>query len=325
MAHWLDHVVARALPGGAWFLDGWGDPAAIEGTSLEAARSLPPPPAVEIAWEREERFAGIRVRDGSFPSPEVRLPEPVRRARARLVEPQGGAAAACLYLASSGEQGYSRRARLARPLVARGIAALILEQPYYGSRRPAGQRGPELRTVADLVLMGAAAVREGRALLGWLRREGFARVGVAGFSMGGQLAGAVAASLPFPVAAAPLCPSDSAAFVFTEGLLSRAPRWGALARPGLSPEQARERFRDILSAYAVTGLPPPRAPAAAVVVGAARDGFVSPEEARRIAGHWAGSELRWLPGGHASAYLGGGPEMRRAIADAFDRLGAEAR
>lgn len=318
--HWLDRLVAPALPAGTWFREGWGDERVLEETSVEPAEALPAPPPIEIAWEREERFAGIRVRDGSFESPEARLPAAARRARVRIVEPAAGAAAACLHLAASGEEGYSRRARFARSLVAAGIAALLLEQPYYGSRRPPRQRGAGLRTVSDLLLMGAAAVREGRALLGWLRAAGYARVGASGFSMGGQMAAAVAASLPFPAAAAPLAPSDSPAFVFTEGLLSALPSWRSLSRPGLGPEEARLRLRDVLGRFSITRMPPPRAPFAAVIVGAEGDGFVSPEGARRIAAHWKGAELRWLPGGHASAFLLGGAEMRRAVADALDRL-----
>jgi pimeloyl-ACP methyl ester carboxylesterase len=320
--HWLDRLVSLTLPAGTWFRDGWGDERIIEGTAPEEAAPLPPPPPIEIAWEREERFAGLRVRDGSFESPEARLPAPVRRARVRLVEPAGGAGSACLHLASSGEQGYSRRARFARPLVGAGIAAALLEQPYYGSRRPPGQQGVSLRTVSDLILMGAAAVREGRALLGWLRAAGFERVGVSGFSMGGQMAAAVAASLPFPVAAAPLAPSDSPAFVFAEGLLRAYPRWRSLGGPDRPAEEARLRLRDLLARFAVTRMPPPRAPGAAVIVGAADDGFVSPGEVRRIAAHWKGAELRWVAGGHASAFLFAGDAMRRAIADAFERLGA---
>jgi esterase/lipase len=59
--------------------------------------------------------------------------------------------------------------------------------------------------------MGLAAEREGRALLGWLRSVGFENVGVSGLSMGGQVAASVAATLPYPVAAAPLAPPDSPA------------------------------------------------------------------------------------------------------------------
>jgi dienelactone hydrolase len=318
--HWLDLLVGRVLPAGAWFRDGWGDERVLADALVEAAASRPAPPAIEVAWEREARPPGLRIRDGWFPSPEARLPPEVRRARVRLVEPEGGAAAACLHLAATGEVGFGRRERLARPLLAQGIAALFLEQPYYGSRRPQGQEGVRLRTVSDLVLMGAGAAREGRALLGWLRSRGFSRVGVSGFSMGGQMAAAAAASLPFPVAAAPLLPSDSPAFVFTEGLLAAYPRWEALAGPGTRPEAARERLREILARFAVTRLPRPRDPGAAVILGAEADGFVSAEDVRRIAAHWAGAELRWLPGGHARAFLQGAGEMRRAIRDALARL-----
>jgi hypothetical protein len=49
------------------------------------------------------------------------------------------AAALALHLAGTGDHGFSRRLVTALPLVSEGIAALILESPYYGRRRPIHQ------------------------------------------------------------------------------------------------------------------------------------------------------------------------------------------
>ncbi len=314
--HWLDRLFYLALPRQPFFARGWGDAEIVEGARIERLLEIEPEPAA-VVWGAERRRGVLRVRDGEFESPEVRLPPCARRARVRLLSPPAGARAACLLLAATGDQGFAMRTHFAAPLVRDGVAALLLENPLYGARRLPGERGVPLR-VSDLVLMAAATLREARALAAMLRAGG-RRVAVSGYSMGGQMAAVVGATLPFPLAVVPLAPSDSPAAVFTEGMLSRHPRWAALARGGATPERARRDLREFLSRFAVTRLPPPREPRAAIVVATRRDGVVPPEEQRRIAEHW-GCELRWLPDGHVSAFLRRGPEMRRAIADALARL-----
>lgn len=317
--HWLDRVFYLFLTRQPFFAGGWGDEAVIRDIPLEGARERPAAP-VEIAWGPERREWGGLLREGSFESPEPRLPPVARRARVRMLRPAGGEPrAACLHLASSGDEGFGMRLRFAAPLLQQGIAALVLENPYYGERRPTGQPGPALRTVSDMVLMATAAVRESRSLLAWLEGRGQRRLGVCGYSMGGQMSALVAATWPRPMALAALAPSDSPASVFTEGLLKTHPRWDALRRPDGSEDRARAELRQLFLRYAVSALAPPVEPRAAVVVANREDGVVPPSDAERIARRW-GCELRWLPGGHVSAVLLEQPAMRRALADAFARL-----
>ena len=40
--------------------------------------------------------------------------------------------------------------------------------------------------------------------------------------------------------------------------------------------------------------------------------------------HWPGSELRWVAGGHVSAFVLQQPAFRRAIADSLERIAAPA-
>ena len=61
-------------------------------------------------------------------------------------------------------------------------------------------------------------------------------------------------------------------------------------------------------------------PAAAVIVGALEDAYVTRQSIRELAAHWPGSEVRWVPGGHVSAFLLQQPAFRAAIADSLDRL-----
>jgi pimeloyl-ACP methyl ester carboxylesterase len=286
---------------------------------LDGARERPAAP-IDVAWGPEGREGRGLLREGTFESPEARLPPAVRRVRVRMLRPAAGAPrAVCLHFAASGDQGFAMRLRFAAPLLEQGIAAVVLENPYYGARRPPGQPGAALRTVADMVLMATAAVREGRSLLAWLEERGHRRLGVAGYSMGGQMCAMVAITWPRPLAVAALAPSDSPASVFTEGLLASHPCWDALRRPGGTDEDARAELRRFLLRYAVSGQPPPVAPRAAVVVANRRDAVVSPAEAERIAAHW-GCELRWLKGGHVSAAILEHSAMRRAVADALARL-----
>jgi dienelactone hydrolase len=176
-----------------------------------------------------------------------------------------------------------------------------------------------VRCVADLALMGLATVLEARGLLRWLRDEGVEHAGVAGYSMGGQLAAMAGASLPWPVALVPMAPAASPAWVFTEGPMSRGVAWDALGEP----DRSRERLRSTLLKLSVLALPAPRDPARAIVVGTSQDGVVPPAEMEAIAAHWRGAELRWLPAGHVSGVLLQARALRRAVLDAFARGGLD--
>lgn len=57
------------------------------------------------------------------------------------------------------------------------ICTLVLESPFYGSRRPAAQRGSKLLRVSDLLTLGWATIAESINLLHWLREEGYGPLG----------------------------------------------------------------------------------------------------------------------------------------------------
>lgn len=291
---------------------------------VEALRSPPRPKAIELTWGRPQRRLGVEVTDGVFESPvdDGTLPQQSRIGRVRLLLPAGTTrpdVPICLHLAATGEQSYKRRLALAWPLLSRGIGALLLENPLYGQRRPPGQVGVGMRHVADLMTMGRAAVEEARGLLLSLRASGHTKLGVSGFSMGGQLAALTGALLDFPMAIVPVAAPSSAKAVFIDGLLRRAPAWSALAGHE-ELDAVRSRLVSVLEASDVTLQPPPRAPEAAILLAAQHDGYVAKESAARIHHHWPGSEMRWMPGGHVSGYVGSARHVRAAIEDAFTRL-----
>jgi Alpha/beta hydrolase domain containing 18 len=318
--HLLDFMFGLAARGPRFFQDGWGDRALCEAMDPVAlAGRRIPRLVVELGAARREH--GGLVHEGTFASPEVRLPPCARTARIRLLLPERGLRAVALHLAASGDQGFGVRARFAAPLLERGIGALVLENAYYGARRPANQPRHAFRSISDLHLMGAATFQEGRALLRWAKERLRVLVGVTGYSMGGQLSAMVGASLPFPCAVVPVAAPCSPASVLREGVLHHVAEWEAIAGRGGHLAAARQTLCEHLARFAVTSLPPPFWSDAAIVVGTRDDGVVPPADQERIARHW-GAELRWLPAGHVSAVFRHQGDMRQAIADAFDRLEA---
>ncbi len=316
VADLLFGVVVR---GPRFFNEGWGDRALCDSTDPAELAGRPPPRLEVKLGPARPAHGGILV-EGTFPSPERCLPECARTARFRLLLPEGRPAGVAVHLAASGDQGFGIRLRFARPLLARGIGALVLENPFYGARRPPDQHRHAMRSVSDLHLLGRATFLEARGLLRWLS-EGLRvrRLGVTGYSMGGQLAAMVGASWPEPLAVVPVAPTCSPDSVLREGVLRHVAHWRALAGAGGDEEAARAELIGHLARFAVTALPPPCWPRAAIVVGTEADGVVPPAEMDKIARHW-GAELRWLPAGHVTAVVLHLDAMRQAIADAFDRL-----
>ncbi len=318
--HFLDLVFGMAARGAPFFEDGWGDRELC--LSMDpAALARRPIPAIGVHLSRPRAAYGGLLQEGSFDSPEDRLPRCGRRARIRMLLPsRRKVRGVAVHLAASGDQGFAVRLRFAAPLLDDGIGAIVLENPYYGSRRPQRQQGPAVRSVSDLHLMGAATFQEGRALLRWIREEREVPLaGVTGYSMGGQLAAMVGASMPFPVAIVPIAAPCSPDSVLRHGVLRKLAHVAALATDGETVEAAREALCVHLSRFSVTALPAPVVPEAAIVVGTRSDGVVPPSEMRCIAEHW-GAELRWMEAGHVSAVLRHQGEMREAIRDAFLQL-----
>ena len=184
-------------------------------------------------------------------------PPPLLRHRPLVVIPPG-----------TGEHGYLRRRHFwGLPLARLGAASLLLEGPYYGSRKPARQLASRLRQVSDLAVLGRTTVEECRGLLGWMHPSGGGEgsrlpwlapdsLVMAGTSMGGLHSAMTAALTPFPVGLVSWLGPTSAGPVFSRGALADACEWDALAEqlpaeqvpamppPGDKPaETAREAAR----------------------------------------------------------------------------------
>jgi dienelactone hydrolase len=317
MQHPVDRLSGLLLDHGPdrlkFFSDGWGDPAHAIPTDIV---DVPPQP-LPITWLSQTTEDETMVKHGSFTSPFEPLPHRAQKGSILSMEPAGVTTTRVVLLMPAWNEHEPRvRVALARRLAKRGIRSLILENPYYGTRHPDPTEGQPIRTVSDFMVMGGAAVSEARGILSWLDQEGF-EIGVSGYSMGGNTAALASATVPFPVATAALAASHSPGPVFLDGVLRNGIAWDALG--GADQEQA---LRTALSSVSVLDIEPQPHTAAAVVVGARSDAYVPRTATEALAGHWPGSDLRIIPGGHATLVWFRKNTLADAIVDAFDRLQA---
>lgn len=322
--HWMDWLAARLTTRRPrFFQEGWGPESLLERLS-RSPQGFALPELHEVTLSAQRREGRFLVQEGRFPSPAAVGPLPASSAEARfqlLLPPDAGPRPpVCVFLAASGDHGYGLRRFLARPLVSQGMGALLLENPFYGSRRPPGQQGEAVRTVAEMLLMFRATAVEAVALLGWLLARGHPKVGISGYSMGGSMAAYSAALFPLPAAVIPLAVAHSASPVFTQGVLSALPDWEALGRTCGGKDAARQRLAEVLEGLAITQLPPLSNPRRAIIVAARQDGFVPSASTLRLLQHWRGAELRYVRGGHVSGLLAGRRIITRAVLDAFSRI-----
>ena len=319
-----DRTLARLFRGVKLYRGGFGDRARLDAhiARVESYASPSAVPEIMIDWGAPRERGGVGVaRSGSFVSPAAEsLPPESRHGFVELFEPLRSRGPVVVLLAATAEEGFVGRRLLARSLRAHGIATLMLENPLYGRRRPHGQVGAMVRTVAEQFAMNLATVDEARALAHHLHARGHERVALSGYSQGGFMAAFAAASLDVSVAVVPRGAGCDVSGVFLEGALSLGIDWARLATDCGGLASARRELGRCLAAVRVDRLPPPRAPEAAIIVAARHDGFVAPGEAEALARHWKGAELRWSEAGHITSLLFDSKLHARAIVDALARL-----
>ncbi len=313
--YWLDTLHARFRNSGRFFSGGWGDETLLRESLVRRERPDPISPVL-LSEEVQETH---RLLEYEFPSPyrDRGLPEESWTSRFLMVLPleEEQDQRICLHLPATGDEGFAnRRDLLARPLLTLGVASVILESPFYGVRRPPYQFETYIHTVSDLWLMGLSVVAEGRAILHWLRQQGYHKSGVSGISMGGMVASQIAAlfgeSLPVCACIAP----HSAAPVFLEGVLQHYCDWEAL-HPDL--ETARQRLEEQLHNTDLRLFPQPVRTDCCIWVSAKSDAYVHETTCRETHRAWPGSQLRWLNSGHVSSVLFRRRAFIKGISDSF--------
>ncbi|XP_070818830.1 protein ABHD18 isoform X2 [Chaetodon trifascialis] len=228
------------------FIGGWGKPEDLKRIfafrkiigDREKCKSLVPKDYPVHIYKTEEH-TDCQIHNGFFISPLEHLvpgilpPEAVK-ARFQFIVPKRWQKnrPVCIHLAGTGDHFFWRRRTLmARPMIKEaGMASLLLENPYYGYRKPKDQLRSSLKNVSDLFVMGGALILESTVLLHWLEREGYWPLGMTGISMGGYMASLAVTNWPKPIPLIPCLSWSTASSVFTMGVLSKAVNWTELEK-----------------------------------------------------------------------------------------------
>ncbi|HMV41712.1 MAG TPA: alpha/beta hydrolase family protein [Leptospiraceae bacterium] len=333
----LDTLYSTVVNRDLFFQSGWGDKHGLEyllsvnPTSIH----LRPVKEIDIKWGEIKKEKEYLVQDGEFQSPfefiydikgekvKVELPEETKTAYIQRILPFDFSLQSPLtiHFAATGDEGYSRRRlMLAIPLAKKGIGSVLLENPYYGKRRPKGQKGVVIRTFTEFLRMSRAATDEGIALLKYFHRAGHRKLGVTGISMGGYVSLTASARSNLEIAVAACIPSHSGSPVYVEGALSKACDWTSLSSPFQNPIDAKHFMRLILDQSDIRSFPKPKRMDAVIIVGAKKDGYIPNYSTQIIKDHWEKAELRWVKAGHVGSFLFCTPDFRKAIEDSFSRL-----
>nr|CAD7588782.1 unnamed protein product [Timema genevievae] len=154
----------------------------------------------------------------------------------------------CLHLAGTGDHGFWRRRQLmAKPLIKEaGIAAIILENPFYGLRKPKDQVRSNLHNVSDIFVMGGCLMLESLVLFHWCERNGYGPLGITGMSMGGHMASLAATNWPKPLVLVPCLSWSTASPVFTQGVMSSSIDWQLLQSQYFADEVFKEEINKMV-------------------------------------------------------------------------------
>ncbi|XP_030884556.1 protein ABHD18 isoform X4 [Leptonychotes weddellii] len=337
--------------------------------------------------DKIEEQSDCKILDGHFVSPMAHyVPDimPIESviARFQLIVPKEWNSKykpVCIHLAGTGDHHYWRRRTLmARPMIKEArMASLLLENPYYGCRKPKDQIRSSLKNVSDLFVMGGALVLESAALLHWLEREGYGPLGMTGISMGGHTDSFKMGQefvKHFPMSADKLtnlnvvsrtlnldmtdqvvsqkpseCHKSSKTSIsatserlllqdtskmqcFNQTLSTNKSNYTSCSPQSyhlLSKEQRRNNLQKESLIFMkgvmdecthVANFSVPVDPSLIIVVQAKEDAYIPRTGVRSLQEIWPGCEIRYLEGGHISAYLFKQGLFRRAIYDAFERF-----
>ena len=69
-----------------------------------------------------------------------------------------------------------------------GIGSIILQNPFYGCRKPGDQTASAVNHVSDIFVMGVGLLMEAVILLLWCKQRELGPLGISGVSMGGHMA-----------------------------------------------------------------------------------------------------------------------------------------
>ncbi|XP_026472207.1 protein ABHD18-like isoform X3 [Ctenocephalides felis] len=211
-----------------------------------------------VTITKEEVWSDCRVLEGHFVTPLDKflpdlVPEAAKSAHFQILLPlkwkENNFKPMCLHLAGTGDHYFWRRRNImAKPLLKEsGIGSIILENPFYGLRKPKDQVRSCLHNVTDIFVMGGCLVLESLVLFHWCERNGFGPLGVTGLSMGGHMASLAATNWPKPIVLVPCLSWSTASAVFTRGVLSQSINWELLETQYLSDGVYKEKLSKMVT------------------------------------------------------------------------------
>lgn len=248
-----------------FFSKGWGKPENLERLfefrkimSNRAACSKLVPPDYPVEITKEETTSDCKILEGKFKTPlEIYLPglvpDVVQDAHFQILLPNKWTderyKPICIHLAGTGDHYFwKRRNLIAKPLLKEAnLGAIILENPFYGMRKPKDQKASSLHNVSDIFVMGGCLVLESLVLLNWCERNGYGPLGITGLSMGGHMASLAATNWPKPLVLVPCLSWSTASTVFTEGVMSHSINWDVLETQYFSDGNYRERLSKMVT------------------------------------------------------------------------------
>lgn len=236
-----------------FFVKGWGNPENMKKifkfrkiisnrNTCQHLVSSDHPVYIDRKVEQTEHY---KLYEGHFWSPLVDylhdlVPKESHRAHFQLIVPTKWPSdylrPLCIQLAGTGDHNFWRRRNfMAKPLIKDyGIGSIILENPFYGLRKPVNQNRSNLNNVSDIFIMGGCLILETLALLHWAEKMGFGPLCITGISMGGHNASLAATSWHKPIGVVPCLSWTTASCVFTQGVMSGSIPWQVLQSQYLS-------------------------------------------------------------------------------------------
>lgn len=247
-----------------FFTRGWGSPDTLQkvirlrkelGDREKAQGYLQPD--IKVNLTSQVKQDGCLIIEGEFDSPIVQhlpgvCPKESEKARFQAVLPERWNTRLkplVLHFAGTGDHFFwRRRVLMAKPMVKeRNIGSLILENPYYGVRKPKQQLRSSLHYVSDLFVMGAALILEAQVMLNWAEKQGFGPLCCHGISMGGHMASLAATAWAKPICLVPCLAWTSGSSTFCQGVMARAINWRNLHKQYQQDLDYKTKVRPLVS------------------------------------------------------------------------------
>jgi len=242
-------TIYRSLLLSNFFTKGWGKPEDLKSIFEFRRRLAKRSEALtyvnkshQITITKDENKSDHRRIEGHFRTPLADylpqlLPPETETAYFQAILPldqanHGRLKPVCIHYAGTGDHYFwRRRGLMALPLLKeRGVSSIILENPFYGLRKPKDQFRSSLQQVSDLFVMGAALILESLVIMNFVDREGFCPIVAHGISMGGHMASLGATVWDKPIGLVPCLSWTSASLTFTKGVLTGAINWDLLEK-----------------------------------------------------------------------------------------------